>query len=494
MSGSQNDWSVVVHEEGRCGKVVYREPSGSLSFYWEFGGSDMVAAIRVGDAATWQQQHAWAAGRRAEILLRVASEVIRQKVPGCRAEIDDRQGWINIQSAGTPPPNPSSQQQFLRVSERKSKIVFIATIVIVAVALVIWGAKQALSIRVPHGTPLGDSVRAGNEIATLISTLEAYVPSLHRNPNKDRYSVSLFLWPVNGGSPGRLIPLAKNLQAQETHWAELLGGDGRTVWFKLKGIGGVELATGKRIGPAELRAANPTLAESWDDPRRISFTQRLQLTLPDRTVVEIDPQTLKASPARTAEKPTALPFRPEVGHFLCAGVRLSPTEWLGLHSPREAQRDFKTGSWLTRGNEQDDAKEVRRFHRGELGPEQAKGNRAIISMTPLSNDEYLNAAFVRAGSGSEPLRLAAPDGFLMVFNSAPGLDGTLIVARVNAGGKIAWQVDTGIHRFKLSQILPDARHIAFIGTRPPIPDKLSEPILVSIDAQSGAQATSTLWK
>lgn len=494
MNAPQRDWTVDIQEDGRCGKVIYREPLGSISFYWEFGGGDTVATIQVGNAATWRQQHAWAADHRAEILRRVAAEIIRQKAPGCNVEIDDRQGWINIQSVGMPPPIPVTQQQFLRVSERKSKIVLIATIVIVAVALAVWGAKQALSIRVPHGTPLGDSVRAGNEIATLIQTLEAYVPSLHRNPGKDRYSVSLFLWPVNGGSPGRMIPLAKNLQAQESSWSELLGGDGRTIWFKLNGIGGVELATGKRIGPAELRAANPTLAEPWDDPRRISFNQRLQLTLPDRTVVEIDPQTLKASPARPAEKPTSLPFRPEVGHFLCAGVRLSPTEWLGLHSPREVQGNFKLGSWLTRGNQQENAKELRRLHRGELGPELAKGNREILSMTLLSDQEFLNAAFVRSGSGGEPLRLTAPDGFLMVFTSAPSLVGTLVVARVNADGKIAWQVDTGIDRFKLSQILPDARHIAFIGTRPPIPDKVSEPILVAIDTQSGAPATSTLWK
>src|SRR4051812_32745572 len=34
-------------------------------------------------------------------------------------------------------------------------------------------------------------------------------------------------------------------------------------------VGGIELATGKRIGPAELRAANPTLSESCD-PRRVA--------------------------------------------------------------------------------------------------------------------------------------------------------------------------------------------------------------------------------
>lgn len=495
MSGSLHDWSVVIHEDGRCGKVTYREHAGSLSFYWEFGGGDTVATIQVGDAATWRQQHAWAADNRATILQRVAGEVIRQKAPNCRAEIDDRQGWIYIQSEGTPPPPiPPTQQQFLRVSEKKSKIVFIAAIVIVAVALVVWGAKQALSIRVPHGTPLGDSVRAGSEIATLTQTLEAYVPSLHRDPGKDRYSVSLFLWPVNGSSPGRTIPLAKNLRAQEASWAKLLGGDGRTVWFKLNGIGGLELATGKRIGPDELRAANPNLAETWDDPRRISFEQRLRITLADRSVVEIDPQTLKAAPVRETRAAVVWPSGPQAQDFLCAGVRPSPTEWLGLHSVKEIASDFKPKSRLSRTDDATNAKELRRLHRGELGPELDRGYREILSMTPLSSEEYLNAAFVRAGPGGEPLRLSEPDGFLMIFTSVPGQAGTLVVARVNMDGKLAWRVDTGIDRFKLSQILPDAHFIAFIGPRPPIPDKVSEPILVSIDTRSGAQTTSTLWK
>ncbi|MBK8741352.1 MAG: hypothetical protein IPM02_18380 [Betaproteobacteria bacterium] len=494
MKGKQQEWSVDIHEDGRSGKVVYREAARSLSFFWEFGGGDTVAIVHVGDKAAWRQQHAWAIDRRAEILQRIASETIRQKAPSCRAEIDERQGWINIRQTTSPPRLPTQQQQFLRVSAAKSKIMLIASIVLVVGVLAFWGVTQALSIRVPHGAPSGNSVRAGGEIATLIQTLETYVPSLHRNPDNDRYHLSLFLYPVDGSSPGRLVPLAKNLRAQEAGWAKLLGGDGRTVWFSVNGIGGLDLATGKRIGPTELRAANPTLAESWDDPRRISFDNRLRLTLPDRrTVVEIDPQTLKATPAQPERTQTALPLAPGVQDFLSSGVRPSPEVWLGLHSPQEAERDYKPKSWLTRAGRQPDAKEMRRLYQGQLGPELAQGNREILSMTPLSNDAYLNAAFVRSGPGADTLRLSDPDGFLMVFTSAPGLAGTLVVARVNADGKLAWKVDTGIDRFKLSQVLPDPRFAAFVGTRPAVPGKVPEPILVAIDMRSGAQSTSTLW-
>lgn len=498
MSDTRQDWAVDIQEEGRCGRVNYRDPAGRLSFYWEFGGADAVALIQVGDAETWRQQHAWALPRRGEILRRVAAEVIRQQAPNCRAEVDDRQGWITLYQVTSPPPppsKPSDANMYFRLSALKARFAAIAGVVILAGGLLVWGVQKALSIRVPHGSPMGLSARSGDQIATLIQTLEAYVPSLHRDPAKDRYRISLFLWPVDGTTAGRLIPLAKERPAQ-SQGIELLGGDGRWVWFELDGIGAVDVATGQRIGAAELRAANPALAESWDDPRRIGFQQRLRLTLPDRTVLEVDPRTLQTSPAPAPVKASSapMPLSPEVGHFLCAGVQPAPAQWLGLHSQTEAQRDFKPRAWLTRSNRQEDAKVMRRLYRGELGAELPSGHRPILSMTPLSEQEYLNAAFVRAGLLAEPLRLAGPDGYLMIHTSAPGLAGTLVVARVDPRGNLVWTADTGIDRFKLTQILPDPRHVAFIGTRPAAAGQVPEPVLVSVDTQSGALSRTTLWQ
>lgn len=388
----------------------------------------------------------------------------------------------------------TDQQRALRFYRAKQKLMLTVALVVAVGALVTAGIMWSLSIRVPHGTPSGNSVRAANEIATLIQTLEAYVPSLHRDPSRDRYRLSLFLYPVDGRSPGRSIALERHLGAQEAAWAKLLGGDGRTVWFDVKGLGGVRTATGERIGPAELRAANPGLAETWDDPRRISFAQRLRVTLPDRTVLAVDPETLKAAPAVEVRAPVLRVSGPVVQDFLCSGVRPAPDEWLGLHSPGEAERDFRPGSRLGGADDAVDAKEPRRFHRGELGPELDRGRREIVSMTPLSSDEYLNAAFVRSGPDAEPLRLDGPDGFLMVFTSAPGLAGTLVVARVDADARLAWQVDTGIDRFQWSQVLPATDHVAFVGTRLALPGKVPEPILVVLDVQAGTLVTSSLWQ
>lgn len=214
MSDTRQDWAVDIQEEGRCGRVNYRDPDGRLSFYWEFGGADAVALIQVGDAETWRQQHAWALPRRGEILRRVAAEVIRQRAPNCRAEVDDRQGWITlyqVTSPPPPPPKPSTASMYFRLSALKA-------------------------------------------------------------------------------------------------------------------------------------------------------------------------------------------------------------------------------------------------------------------------------------------RVAAPDGYLMVHTSAPGLAGTLVVARVDPRGNLVWTADTGIDRFKLTQILPDPRHVAFIGTRPAVAGQVPEPILVSVDTQSGALSSTTLWQ
>jgi len=89
-------WKVDIREDGRSGAVVYREAAGSLSFYWEFGGGETLAIIDVGDEAAWREKQSWTAGRRAEILQRVSGEVIRQKAPGHRAEIDERRGCLYI--------------------------------------------------------------------------------------------------------------------------------------------------------------------------------------------------------------------------------------------------------------------------------------------------------------------------------------------------------------------------------------------------------------
>jgi len=484
------DWSVIIDQQGRGGTVNYREAAGSIPMSWEFGGADVVAIIYFENESAWRLQYPWAAERRTEILRRVADEVIRQRAPGCRAEIDVRSGWINLHQGSPPPISPRAPHEAFRARKAKLTTIFAGIVLLLVAAAV--GFKSLFSIRTT-GSPLGFSIRTPEHIATLIQTLEPYVPSLHHNPADDRYRLALLLTPQDGRSPGKMISIAKQQHPGEFRLTTLLGCDGTIVWFKFSGIGGVVLKTGEVIGAAELHRANSSLDETWDDERRMEFDQRLRVTTADRKrIYEVTPETLQAIPARP--RPATLPFDPKPQQYLSAGVRASPTEWLGVLSPKAAAVEYNPTSRLWRLNRAQDAKEPRSFYRSQLGPELERGIREILSQERVSTDEYLNAAFLRSDADADPLRLSDPVSFLMVYTSQPGLGGTLVVARVDAAGKILWKTDTGIDRFTLSQFLPDARFAAFIGTRPQVPDKVSEPILVIVDNQSGAASTVSLWK
>jgi len=86
------DWSVEIVTRGRDGHIVYHENSCAASFYWEFGGGDIVAIIHAGKAVAWDEKYPWARGRREEVLERVIEEVIRQKAQTCTASIDEKRG------------------------------------------------------------------------------------------------------------------------------------------------------------------------------------------------------------------------------------------------------------------------------------------------------------------------------------------------------------------------------------------------------------------
>lgn len=509
-TGASKHWRVDIERKGHSGLVHYREWAGELAFHWEFGGPGALALVFVGNEAAWRARPAWAADRRAEIVGRVAGAVLEQMAPAGRVEIDDRLGWINIlggspaspqapASSRTPvsqqAPTPRPTRKHGHLATRLTHLKFVLGLIVLGVAVIGVLARSAFMIAPDTGFPLVPSLRTPQHVATLIQTQEPYLPSLHRDPSKDRYRLALFLYPIDGRSAGRMIGIVRQRPAGEFRLAKLLGSDGHIVWYSVNGIGGVDLETGNLVGPEALRAANPGVAETWDDPRRVSFDQRLRVTSPDRrTVLEIEPETLKAVPARVERSGSDPPFGPVLQDYLSTGVRPSPNEWLGLHTTREVERDYRPNASLTRSGRPEETKAMRRFYRGVLGPELDRGTRTIVSMDALGGDEYLNAAFVRAGLGAEPIRLSDPESFLMIHTSAPGLGGTLVVSRVDRAGKPIWKTDTGIDRFHLAQILPDARYPAFIGTRPQVPDKVSEPILVVVDTQTGTQTGSTLWK
>ena len=176
------------------------------------------------------------------------------------------------------------------------------------------------------------------------------------------------------------------------------------------------------------------------------------------------------------------------------GVHPSPTKWLALLSPKEAAAEYRLKSRPSPLSRAKNAKQMRRFHRAELGPEADRGMREIRSLTAASSEEYFNAAFVRTAAAKEPIRLHGPESFLMTYSASSGLGASLVVARVDTTGKTLWRADTCIDRFKLSQVMPGMPFVAFIGTRPPVFAKVSEPILVVVNSATGAVTTTSLWK
>ena len=95
-NSTSDQWSVAIEQNGRSGSIEYREPLGRISFYWEFGGGDTVAIIWTKNSCEWSSHYPWAVERRRQILERVANEVVRQKAPTCKADIDDEKGYIYI--------------------------------------------------------------------------------------------------------------------------------------------------------------------------------------------------------------------------------------------------------------------------------------------------------------------------------------------------------------------------------------------------------------
>ena len=312
------------------------------------------------------------------------------------------------------------------------------------------GIKPAsVSVASASGVPLGEFVRTDAHIATLLQATDPHLPEITGRGGNTTTSISVLVIPLDGSEPKKVV-VAEGLTPNQYALAKILGSDGSTLWFDVNGIGGVDLKTYELLTPGEVR----------------------------------DPYVPKS----------AWPFAISPDTYFSAGLIAAPGRWYGLHSAEETQGEFATKKFLRRVVRQVEAKQLRRFHRGELdAPVDDKYHR-ILSMTPINDNEYLNAAFLRMDDVSEPLRMSEPDGALMIYTSEPGLKGRLMVARVDTAGTILWKVDTGIDRFKLSQILPGKDSFAFVGTRPPVPDKLSEPLLVIVENRTGAVVTHSLWQ
>ena len=119
-------------------------------------------------------------------------------------------------------------------------------------APLLFAALAGCSRLVPEspGAPIGASFDAGPYIATLIHTLEGRVPELHRNPDKDRYKLSLLLISKDARDR-RLIPVAANLRANEfLHTARFYGVKDNVLFFEAGDTRGYDLSSHRLVSGA----------------------------------------------------------------------------------------------------------------------------------------------------------------------------------------------------------------------------------------------------
>ena len=93
-------WNVIIKQEGRAGSVDYCEGSRKIRFDWEFGGGNVVVILRWSSAFDWEVQNPWAAGRKREIMERIAQEVIRQKAHDCVPQFNEAATMIQLSMKG----------------------------------------------------------------------------------------------------------------------------------------------------------------------------------------------------------------------------------------------------------------------------------------------------------------------------------------------------------------------------------------------------------
>ena len=88
-------FAVQITQQGRGGTYYYLEHGAKLPFHWDFSSEGVEIYVPTPDEWTaYCEQHGatWAAGKRQQILERVAEEVRRRKAKYARITIEDH--WV----------------------------------------------------------------------------------------------------------------------------------------------------------------------------------------------------------------------------------------------------------------------------------------------------------------------------------------------------------------------------------------------------------------
>jgi hypothetical protein len=509
-----SDARVDIVENGRDGKVIYRDHRVAIEGYFEFGGgADVITIVRMGAREEWDRSYRAAVADRPAILRFVADEAIRLKAPSCYAEIQEETGTIllriseaaQIKVATARTATVEAQTKAAKFVRRYGDLRATLAVIVLGAAMIAggiyWMSDKVLTVAPAIGVPLNEAAyftaepMPGGGVAALIQATDPHAPNWTGRGGGETSSLSILIVPLNGAEP-RLVRVARGLSSGAFSLARIIGSDGRTLWFDAAGLYGVRLSDNRLVAAKDLAAANPGQdATWWDDPRHMDIVDgRLHVMRADRSAaLDVDPENWAA--AASAPKPSNARFRKtKPQDQLATGVVMSPSVWLGLLSQADLATGYQRGKWILPVESAEDKNEPRRMVKAELAPNDDKTRYRITSVSPLADAEYRNAAFLRADDKSEPIRLGDPGGALMLHTAGSILTGTLVVSRIDATGAIVWSEDTGLDRFKLKQIFPGPDAVAFVGDRPPVPGKLSEPLIVVVDVKTGQRIEHTMWR
>jgi hypothetical protein len=466
-------WSVSIEERGREGTVCYREGARSIPCYWEFCGGEAIAAVSIGTVDEWQRGHGWAVERREEIVRRIGSEVLRQRAPSCRYEMDESNGWLTVFPAGSgrgsgsaaPPPVPipaafgaaagGSAEVVQNIMEFRSKFALIAIVAVLLIGALVWIGGALFKTRT-IGSPIGDSVRVGNTIATMMHRLVPYVPSLHRDPSKDRYSVGVLLQTADGSSAPRYVELAESLPSTDSLKSRFCGSDPQRIWFIAPELGAIDLASGRVLNATELAAALPSAPKS------------------------------RGSLAEFASGSRALEW------LLTSGGLMSPTRFIASMSEKDARDRFEPNDPARPVTDWVQSRDAALVWLGEVTDREGSARLSPLASQPGPTAYF--TSFLRSGRDGPLLVLPpAPGGkasVLRLFEKARWPRGTVFLSRIDESGATLWEADLGVEH--LDESLPDPKLPAFIGRLPAAPNKMGEPVLVVVDATSGAVTRHSL--
>ena len=365
----------------------------------------------------------------------------------------------------------------------------VVILVLLAVGLAAW---QFVSIK-STGTPLGPALRTPTHVFQLISTTERYLPKLHRAPGKDRFRIDLLVVSIADPTRPETFTLLRQHQANAlTPMTKILGADGDVVWVQALDLFAVNLKTGKILREADLKRLNPEL-EVFLNSAKPQFTDRFVAVAPDWSYAyEFPAETFKANacppPARGSWIEEQSSGRIE--HSLCSGGLISANDWIAVATAEDARSDFKPGFSLPRDFTAGEKDRSRQLYRGTADSTQARP--PIQSSQRISEAEYRQANFLRANPGGTILRAQNPDSVFLLYRTGTELFAPHTLTRLAPDGKAIWDAATGIGR--LEQVLPGENTIVLKGERPPVPNKVSEPILVLINTTTGAPHTVSFWR